>query len=168
MRRLSPALLLSMLLLGACAKESVPVVERDGEPVVGQFENKDAGMNAAIQKARATLSEYERRLSHPPSTQTDISLKGRFEVGEHVEHMWVKDVEVTAKGYRGTLANSPLNIQSMDSGDVVLVRPDEVSDWMAVDDGKLVGGYTIRLMRDRVGAERRGEFDDSLSFVIED
>jgi uncharacterized protein YegJ (DUF2314 family) len=82
--------------------------------------------------------------------------------------MWVKDVEVTAKGYRGTLANSPLNIQSMDSGDVVLVRRDEVSDWMAVDDGKLVGGYTIRLMRDRVGAERRAEFDDSLSFVIED
>jgi uncharacterized protein YegJ (DUF2314 family) len=53
-------------------------------------------------------------------------------------------------------------------GQKVSVEPAKISDWMFVEDRKLVGGYTIRVLRDSVPASERAEFDKSVPFVIED
>jgi uncharacterized protein YegJ (DUF2314 family) len=125
-------------------------------------------MAAAMAKARASLPTFEERLRKPPATQTRLSLKGRFEDDGHVEHMWIEDVEITPQGYRGRLANNPLDIRSLKLDDRVTVPRERVSDWLAVDDGKLVGGYSLRLQRARLPADKRAEFDASISFVIEE
>ena len=161
-------LMLSMIALAACAKESPPVTEREGEPMVTGFNAEDEGMNAAMRRARNTLAEFEARLSKPPATQQHIGLKGRFEEDGNVEHMWVDDIEITAEGYRGKLGNHPVDIQSIDVGSEVLVKRENVSDWMAIDDGKLVGGFTLRVQRGRMTPEQRADFDASADFVIED
>ncbi len=63
-------------------------------------------------------------------------------------------IEVTRRGYRGRLSNLPLDITSITLGDTVTVPKDRVSDWFAIDDGKLVGGYTLRLQRARLPPEQ--------------
>jgi uncharacterized protein YegJ (DUF2314 family) len=163
------------LLLALCAltcvaaePDTTTVTEREGEPLVTYFREKDPAMRAAQEQARATLAEFEKRLAHPPATQTYISLKGRFEEGDAVEHMWIDDVVVTPAGYRGRLGNKPLEIKSIDVGDEVTVPRERVSDWFAVDRGKLVGGYTLRLQRSRLPADKRAQFDEQVGFVIED
>jgi uncharacterized protein YegJ (DUF2314 family) len=121
-----------------------------------------------MRKARDTLPEFEKRLSQPPPTQQHIGLKGRFEEDGEVEHMWINDIEVTADGYRGRLGNQPVHITSIDEGSEVLVTREKVSDWLAIDDGRLVGGFTLRVQRERMSPEQRAEFDARANFSIED
>ena len=169
MKYIPKSFLFSLLMLGGCSgSETPPVTEREGEPLVTSFSAGDAQMNAAMEKARGTLSQFEERLAHPPASQSYIALKGRFEEDGVVEHMWVSDVEVTPEGYRGKLGNEPVNLVKVVLGQPVLVRREEVSDWMAVDDNALVGGYTLRVQRAQLPADKRAEFDASVGFRIED
>jgi len=166
--KLAILILLSMFTLSACAKEPAPVTEREGEPLVTGFKAEDKEMNAAMRKARDTLPEFEKRLTQPPATQQHIGLKGRFEEDGEVEHMWINEIEITPDGYRGKLGNHPVNITSIDEGSEVLVTREKVSDWLAIDDGKLVGGFTLRVQRERMSPEQRAEFDASANFSVED
>jgi uncharacterized protein YegJ (DUF2314 family) len=163
------AMLLSLVALAGHAKEpdTTTITEREGQPMVTYFKGSDPLMAEAQNKARATLPEFEKRLTAPPATQTRISLKGRFEEDGNVEHMWIEDVVITNDGYRGQLANHPLEIKGIDVGDMVTVPRERVSDWFAVDGGKLVGGYTLRLQRSRMPPEKQAAFDASVDFVIE-
>jgi uncharacterized protein YegJ (DUF2314 family) len=164
--------LLSWFAVAGCARDtdqtSVSVAEREDEPMVTAFESEDQEMNAAMARARATLAEFEKRLTDPPATQEHIALKGRFEEGGEAEHMWVNDVVVTSEGYEGTLGNNPVHIKSITSGDQVSVRRENVSDWLVIDGGKLVGGYTLRVQRARMTPEQRRQFDAQTAFTIED
>jgi uncharacterized protein YegJ (DUF2314 family) len=150
----------------AAEPETTTVTEREGQPMVTYFKDSDPLMAAAQKKARDTLAEFEKRLIDPPATQTRISLKGRFEEDGNVEHMWIEDVVITNDGYHGRLGNHPLEIQGIDVGDMVTVKPEHVSDWFAVDGGKLVGGYTLRLQRSRMPPDKQAKFDESVDFVI--
>jgi uncharacterized protein YegJ (DUF2314 family) len=125
-------------------------------------------MNAARDKARDTIDEFRRRITSPPATQSFITLKVRFEEDEHVEHMWVSDVELVGAEFRGVVANRAVKIRSVQLGQVVTVALDQVSDWMAVDDGKLVAGYTLRVIRNRMSAKERAQFDAESEFIVED
>jgi hypothetical protein len=46
--------------------------------------------------------------------------------------------------------------------------PEEISDWMYVDNGRLVGGTTVRVLRNSASEEEGAEFDQSVPFVIAD
>jgi uncharacterized protein YegJ (DUF2314 family) len=166
--KLASLLMLSMFALAACAKESPPLTEREGEPMVTGFKAEDEEMNAAMRKARDTLDEFEARLRKPPATQQHIGLKARFEQDGNVEHMWIDDIEITPEGYRGKLGNHPVDIKSIDVDSDVLVKRENVSDWLAIDDGKLVGGFTLRVQRERMTPEQRADFDLSADYAIDD
>lgn len=168
--RISAALLvLACLAFLACDRQKVgDVVEREGEAPVSVIDEDDAEMIEAIRKARVSLDEFESRLSNPPSTQTYISLKGRFERKGSVEHIWLNDVTVTAEGYRGRIGNEPLDIPDLEMGQEVLLPRADVSDWMAIDDGRLIAGYSVRLLRSRAPPEIRAQFDAANNFIIED
>ncbi len=51
-------------------------------------------------------------------------------------------------------------------GNSLVLGPSEISDWMIVENNTLVGGYTIRVLRNRLSAEDRKKFDQSLPFTI--
>ncbi len=164
------AVLFLWIVVAGCARdtEPAPAMQREGEPLVTSFESDDQQMNAAMARARTTLAEFEQRLANPPATQEHIALKGRFEVDGDIEHMWVNDVVVTGTGYEGTLGNNPVHIKSLASGDKVSVPRENVSDWLVIDSGKLVGGYTLRAQRARMTPEQRRQFDAQTAFTIED
>jgi uncharacterized protein YegJ (DUF2314 family) len=58
-------------------------------------------------------------------------------------------------------------VSNVKIGDQATVDPESISDWMFVDNGKLVGGYTVRVLRDAMSAAEREEFDKSVPFKIE-
>lgn len=39
-----------------------------------------------------------------------------------------------------------------------------MSEWLAIDDGVLAGGYSIRVFRDRLPPDQRTEFDRASPF----
>lgn len=131
--------------------------------------NTDAEMNAAIARARETLPEFERRLSSPPATQSYIGIKAAFGYGvDSAEHMWIKNIAVVDGGYEGTLVSAPQYVSSLQVGQRVIVRRDQVSDWLAVSDGVLVGGYTMRVIRKRLSPAEQREFDEMVGYRIVD
>lgn len=39
---------------------------------------------------------------------------------------------------------------------------EELSDWIIIDDGRLIGGYTIRVFRDKMSPEDRAKLDANM------
>jgi len=52
-------------------------------------------------------------------------------------------------------------------GQKVTVAPAKISDWMYVENRKLVGGYFMGALRNALTPAERAAFDKSLPFVIE-
>jgi uncharacterized protein YegJ (DUF2314 family) len=50
---------------------------------------------------------------------------------------------------------------------VVSVNPDEISDWVYIKNGKLVGGYTIRAHYNELTPQEKQEFNRSADFQME-
>lgn len=76
-----------------------------------------------------------------------------------VEQMWVSDVEFDGQRVSGTLINQPNWLKSIKQGDSVSVQPKEVNDWMYAISGRVYGGYTVNLLRSRMGRVERAQHD---------
>ncbi len=124
-------------------------------------------MNAAIAKARSTFDTFVTALRAPKKSQSRFSVKIRISNGDGSEHFWLSDVRYDGSVISGKIDNEPETVSTVKLGQAVSARPAEISDWMYVDRGKLVGGYTLRALRDRLSPSDRAEFDRSLPFKIE-
>jgi uncharacterized protein YegJ (DUF2314 family) len=105
-------------------------------------------MNAAIARARATLPTFWASYDAPVASETGHSLKVRFAkpTSGH-EHIWMAEVKKTANGrYQAKFANVPRDLPGKKAGDVAEFGDADVSDWMFMRNGKIVGGETIRPM----------------------
>jgi uncharacterized protein YegJ (DUF2314 family) len=168
----SPILLLGLIVgaVGGCSSRDYSAgdtAHREGEPDVQFVGAEDRQMNAAMAKARATIEQFKGRLDSPPPSQTAASLKARFEDQGQIEHMWLDDVTYAGGVFHGTIGNEPMLVTKWSFGDRVTVSVERVSDWMIADNGRLIGGWTIRVLRDRMSPQERADFDASLGLKIE-
>ena len=148
-------------------RETGHVVSRDGDPAVHMVSGEDPDMNSAIQKARSTVDTFIASLQNPAQNQTYFSVKAQIVDGVHNEHMWLYDVSFDGNQFQGKIGNNPLNVTNVSLGDDFVLKPSEISDWMIIEDNRLVGGYTIHALRNRLSGEKRKEFDQSLPFKVD-
>jgi uncharacterized protein YegJ (DUF2314 family) len=127
----------------------------------------DPRMNAAMEKARSTVGTFIAALQSPNPGQSGFSVKLAFSDGGTVEHMWLAPVSYDGHDFHGTVNNEPEKAKTVKMGDKVTVAPSKISDWMYVEDRKLVGGYTLRVLRDALSPAERADFDKSVPFVVE-
>jgi uncharacterized protein YegJ (DUF2314 family) len=120
-----------------------------------------------VPKAQATIGEFIQRLDHPPASQTDIGLKVRLTDGHQVEHVWLANVRHAGNRFSGIINNTVEKLADRQIGDSVTVGLHQVSDWLAIDAGRLIGGYSIRLLRDRMSPAERAKFDQQVPFRVE-
>ncbi|HEY6161303.1 MAG TPA: DUF2314 domain-containing protein, partial [Bacteroidia bacterium] len=145
------------------------VTRRDGQPDVINVANDEQRMNFAMEKARLTIGYFKRSLAHPMAGQTYFSLKAKVIDGEAVEHLWLNTISFDERGNaHGNVGNKPVNVRNVSMGKRISVPPEHVSDWMIVEKGKLVGGYTIRAIRENVEEKDRPAFDKSINLVIDE
>ena len=136
------------------------------EPEYYQVQNEHAAMHQAVIKARKTVGKFIDALKHPVASQTDFEVKKPFVQGSDVEHIWLSDVQFTGSRFQGRVDNTPRKIHGLKVGQLVSVNPNEISDWVYVDNGKLVGGYTIRAHYNELTPEQKREFDRQADFRI--
>ena len=160
-------LFISCIFLFSCNQDQ-KVIKRTGEPDVLQIEGTDARMNGAIKKANETLSLFDAVLASKDTSITGIALKVRFDTSNGGEHLWLTDVTKKNGHYNGVIGNSPTATTAVKLGDTVLVPDEDISDWMYVEEGKLRGGYTIRVLRDQMSDEEKKTFDEENGLIIED
>jgi uncharacterized protein YegJ (DUF2314 family) len=140
---------------------------KSGEPETFRVENGHAAMRKAVEQARKTVGEFIKALQHRAAGQTDFEVKKPFVEGNDVEHIWLSDIEFAGGRFKGKVDNAPMKIHGLKIGQVVSVDPDEISDWAYVDNGKLVGGYTIRAHYEALTPAQKKEFLREADFKLE-
>ena len=127
----------------------------------------DPKMNAAMDKSRQTVQTFIKELQAPKPGQSGFSVKVGFTEKGKTEHMWLTDVKYDGKKFQGVINNDPEFLKTYKLGQKVDVELSTISDWMFIDNGKLMGGYTIKVLRDMMPAKERAEFDKNMPFKIE-
>ena len=160
--------LLSTLLAACAAHADASIVHRAGEPDVYRMPATDARMNEAIALARHSVEEFIGAFTHATAHQRSFAVEVSVIDGTSVEQLWV-DLESYANGqFTGHIANEPLDVHNVQRGDRIVVDQERISDWMYVDRGHLVGGFTLRLMRATLNEADRQAFDATLPFEVTD
>jgi uncharacterized protein YegJ (DUF2314 family) len=148
------------LALFGCGKKN------DTDKVV-MVDDNDAAMNSAIAKARETVGTFVQALKSPKAGQRGFAVKFAIKDKNGTEHFWVTDVAFDGSTFRGKINNEPEIVKTVKFGQTVSDDKSHISDWMYIDSGKLVGGYTIRVLRDKLSAQERADFDRGVPFKFD-
>jgi uncharacterized protein YegJ (DUF2314 family) len=152
----------------AAAAALAPVCARAESPDrIIAVPRDDDEMNAAMARARATVDRFIGALRKPKRSQEQFSFKLPIADGDETEHFWASDVSYDGRAFHGRIGNDPEVVKNVKFGDPVRATPGQISDWMYVDDGRLVGGYTVRVLRNRLPPKERSHFDASVPFRID-
>ena len=173
-----PILLLSLLPLLAvgCASDDdkeVPhaigrtATRTPGDAVMYTVNDDDKQLEHASGHARRTVGEFITALNSPQPGQRDFQVKKLFITKDgQAEHIWLADVKFNGNRFVGVVDNKPSHIPGLKVGDRASVNPDEISDWSYVNNGKLVGGYTIRVLYAELSPEEKQDFEKRADFHI--
>ena len=170
--KLKLLIIVPLLAVGGCATHRVehPVareaIRHRKNPECFRIGNDDLEVRDAVSAARKSVGTFIAALQHPSANQRDFEVKKPFVQGAAVEHIWLSGVTFSGNRFHGRVDNRPVKIKGLKMGELVSVNPSEISDWAYVDNGNLVGGYTIRLLHKELSPERRKEFENESRFHI--
>lgn len=115
-------------------------------------------MEAAIDEAKANVDKFFEAFFHPKPNQRNFLVKVVFDEGDKREHIWLADLDFPGETATGVIANEP-NLPTLTFMQRVEFHLSYISDWMYIEDGYLIGGYTTRVIRDRMTPGERKEHD---------
>jgi uncharacterized protein YegJ (DUF2314 family) len=101
-------------------------------------------MNMAISQARESLPRFWEVFETPSRGESDFALKVRIEDPNGVEHFWVTDLRRDRGKVYGFIGNEANKVRRVKLGDEIEVLPADISDWLYMRDGKMVGNFTVR------------------------
>jgi uncharacterized protein YegJ (DUF2314 family) len=114
------------------------------------------------------LDTFITKITTPHPNRTFVAVKVRFTPpGESPQDIWVDEVTYTNGVFRGNMGDDIPSLR-LEAGEKITIHEEDIVDWMIVEDGKLVGGYTIRLAVQRMSTEEREQFLETLDYTIED
>ena len=164
-----------MLLAAGCMSDDkeVPhpigraVTRTPGDAAMFTVNDDDKQLEHATGQARRTVGQFITALHNPKPGQKDFLVKKLFVSKDgHAEHIWLDGVTFTGNRFHGYVDNKPNAIPGLKIKDRASVNPDEITDWSYVDNGKLVGGYTIRVLYAEMSPEERQEFEKQAQFHV--
>jgi uncharacterized protein YegJ (DUF2314 family) len=129
----------------------------------------DAELEAAIVKARDSLDTFIAKITTPHTDRTFVVVKVRFyPPGEVSQDIWVDEVTYSNGVFRGTMGDDIPALKLEMGEKITIIDEENIVDWMIVEDGKMIGGFTIRLAVQRMSPEERERFLETLDYSIED
>ena len=130
--------------------------------------NADVEMEAAFQQARETLDSFIQKIGTSHPNRTLVAVKVRFVLPDSSsQDIWVDGIAYRDGSFHGIMGDDIPTLKLSVDDKITIARKDIV-DWMIVEDGKLIGGYTIRLAFQRMSAEQKERFLETVHYTIED
>lgn len=145
------ALLLTLVACGSKPKTA------DAPPPVVYAEGNDPAMNDAIQRAREELATFETVLTSPQPNQIKFGVKVSIPHSGGAEHLWLGNPVFDGDSLSGVVEDVPIYAKNISRGEKIRVHRHGISDWMYMEDGRLRGGYTIRVGVDQLPDDQRAE-----------
>jgi uncharacterized protein YegJ (DUF2314 family) len=103
-------------------------------------------MEAAFEKARATLGDFLTKLADPPAHTGNYAVKIRLvQPDRRHEYIWVTGLTLRGDRVSGRIGNVPLGVTTVRMGQVVELDRSEIYDWMYLDEAKqrMFGNFTL-------------------------
>ncbi len=163
--------LLFLLLLSACVP-ATPAVTNSSLPAVDGLgvgsPTPDLELESAFEEARATLGEFVRRIQTPNPARTFAALKVRFtHTDRTIEYIWVDNVTYENGILRGEVGDDLPDLR-LTAGELITIPQEDIVDWMIVENGVLIGGFTIRLAYSRMTPEEQQRFLDETPYSLDE
>lgn len=143
-------------------------VETGSLAEIHEVDPGDAAMNAAMARARSTVDDFLQHLPELRSRGAFYTIKLPLSENGGTEHVWINEPDFDGERFTGYLANMPVSLPSWSYGDKVSVPADGISDWLAVADGTLYGGFTLHVLRPRMTEEELQAMTDGLGAPLPD
>jgi len=149
------ALFLCAFLMFSCSGSSGVISETT------QFEQTDPELQRIAEDARNTISSFFLHLGRKGAEEQSFCVKYSFDTAADsriaAEQIWLTGVHFKNGNYYGVLANNPQFLDGRKKGDTVIFSADSVTDWMYVRDGKIIGGYSIKYLLEKIPEDQRNE-----------
>jgi uncharacterized protein YegJ (DUF2314 family) len=157
-------LLMICLIIAACAATPTQIPRQISITPL----DSDSELQAAFQHAQDTLDSFIQRIETTHPNRTLVAVKVRFLLPDgSSQDLWVDQITYEDGLFRGVMGDDiPALKLSMD--DKIKIESKDIVDWMIVEDGKLVGGYTIRLAFQRMTASQKKRFLETINYSIAD
>jgi uncharacterized protein YegJ (DUF2314 family) len=160
-------ILLIALFVSCNSNTQKQITGKDSSSII-IVEQGDKQMEFAISKAQSPLSKFDSALFSNNPDYSSFALKVRFAYGvNNGEHIWLTDITKTKGEYKGVVNNEPEYISNLKLNDTIRIDKKDISDWMFMDKDSLRGGFTIKLLRDRMTKSERAEFDSGRFYKME-
>ena len=125
-------------------------------------------MEAAFQQARDTLDSFVQAIGTPHPNRTLVAVKVRFVLPDgSTQDLWVDQITFRENVFHGIMGDDIPTLKLSIDDKITIARKDIV-DWMIVEDGKLIGGYTIRLAFQHMSPAQKERFLETVHYSIED
>ena len=129
--------------------------------------NSDAEMEAAFQQARDTLDSFIQKIGTSYPDRTLVAVKVHFVLPDSSsQDIWVDQISYQDGSFHGTMGDDIPSLKLSVDDKITLARKDIV-DWMIVENGKLIGGYTIRLAFQRMSPEQKERFLETVHYTMD-
>ncbi|MCR5887370.1 DUF2314 domain-containing protein [Hymenobacter sp. J193] len=159
--RISSLFLIGFLLSFAGCTSDSSKIKREGEPAIYTTDADDEEMNKAMRQGKATLPAFLLTISKSDSTIINSAIKVHYDDGVQREYLWVGSLSIENGQLYGVVDNKPEFTSQVVAGQRILVDTTTAVDWNYTQNNRLFGGYTIKLLRNRMTPEERAEFDQS-------
>lgn len=157
-----------LFFLSSCINNTNGVSQKDGPGDTYTVNSEDPEMAKTIETAKQTLNLFDGALQNRNDSMNNFSLKLRFAITNGGKQLWIDDIQIEKGNYVGVTGNRPYRVKGLRLGDTIKVNKPDITDWMYLENNILHGGYTTRLLRNRMGAGERKEFDAATVYKITD
>lgn len=161
------------LILTACDRDEESKMKSkanhtDDEPQFAALGGNDDKMDGAYRRAAETIEDFKLHLRTPGERLCSVKLRFRdpdesARLGENrFVFIWLGSVHYhKVEGiFSAEFFELPKEFQKWHHvGERLGIEPEDIFDWMAIDSGRLYGGFTLRVARDRLPIEERADYD---------
>ena len=128
----------------------------------------DTQMNNAMVIANSRFGQFDSAFRSRHYDQSKFSIKLRFSNPNGHEYIWITDIALQNGQYWGVLSDTPATSINARLGDRLQIDRKDVADWLYGKDSVLHGGYTIRVLEQRMSKKEREQHNADFPFKLED
>jgi len=153
----APLVLMSVLFF-SCSGQSA-LFRQAARATTVHVDAFDGELLRIAENARATLNIFFRHLNRPETGEGNFSVKYAFvadaSASVGAEQVWITNIIFRNGQYYGTVSSTPVYLTSIRRGDRVNFYVNSITDWMFTQNGRIVGGYSIRYLLEQIPENQR-------------
>ncbi len=152
--------------LGTAAKPGKDAARKEEAPSLEIPKSADPELNAAMDKARDRVGKFVKNFVAQQPEQSHFAVKKLYVDGDTEDLLWLVDLEFDGVEFKGKLRNGSKLLDGLNKDDPAHVSVEALADWMFIEDGELVGGYTIRMKFDQLDDAKKRRFLSNKPYTI--